>query len=450
MYSPRGLRATFFTSDRKSNKRTDFRKVSPFFDYLHTFEDSLRVVCAHINKSVVRAHTTGPLFCCCLFMGIGSSYPALAVLALEVFHLPLVNTFWFNNRTQNGWSISLAYTLLWWLIRVGFDLGNPLLPITSIDLFFESVKLYAGWFVIFISLAVIVGWLFCILMDIREPIPFYAIFPSFPSYAIDTSGLTPCQTDLDTVALYDAECQAGLQRWSFEHIDPPYWHTLVGIVLQLFAVSIPAVLFWSLFTFQKYVAFGVPLAMKIIGYTAAGFFWYYRTDLYVWGPTKYNIEPRRLSAKSDDNSPYAFDPPMDVGGIIYRRTRATVIRNVLVIGLVDTIVFFILAGVLVFPSTIPTLSVVIGVGLALILFMALAVIIVAIFVRLSSPSSSSATIQEKVSRCRVVKNDHDEEQQQQQCALNAIDKTRINSRHTRLALSSSPHANGSLLLLTSK
>lgn len=386
-------------------------------------------------------------------MGIGASYPALAALALEVFHLPLVNTFWFNNRTQNGWSISLTFTLFWWLIRVGFDLGNPLLPITSIDLFFESVRLYAGWFVVFIALAAFVGWLFCILADLREPIPFYAILPSFTSYAVDTSGLTPCQTDLDTVALYDAECQSGLQRWSFDHIDPPYWHTLVGIVLELFTVSIPAILFWSLLTSQKYIAFGLPLGMKVVGYGAAGLYWYYFTDLYVWGPTKYNIDPRRLSAKSDDNSPYAFDPPMDAGGIIYRRTRATVIRNVLVIGLVDTFVFLILAGILVFPSTIPTLSVVIGVGLALIIFLGLVIIVIAIIVRLSSPSSSATTV-EKVSRCRAIKNDADDDElKQQRCPLNATkpSSSHLNTRNTRIALSSpQPYGNGSLLLLTSK
>lgn len=309
-------------------------------------------------------------------MGIASSsFPTLAVLALEVFHFPLIASFWYNNRTHTGYAIALVYTYFWWLIRVGFDLGNPLLPIVSVDLFFESIRIYAGWFVVFSALAALIGWSICVLMDMREPIPFYAILPTFESYVIDTSGPTPCQeSDFDTVEKYDAECRLGLQRWCFEHVEPPYWHTLVGVLLELFTLSIPAILFWSFLSWNKWAAFGTPLVMKVIGYVVAGLYWSYRTDLYVWGPAEYNIAPRRLVAKSDDNSLYAYDPPMDRSGILFRRTQTTVMRNVLVMGLIDTALFLIIAGMIVFPATMPAFNTIIGISLALIIMIGLAIL----------------------------------------------------------------------------
>lgn len=380
-------------------------------------------------------------------MGItSSSFPALTVLALEVFHLPLITTFWFNNRTHSGWSIALTYTYFWWLIRVGFDLGNPLLPLQSVDLFFESVRLYAGWFVLFSGLAALIGWIICVVMDIREPIPFYAILPSFVSYTIDTTDLTPCNQEeaLNTVAQYDADSRPGLQRWNFDHIDPPYWHTLVGILLELFTVSVPAILFWTLFANNKIIAFSVPLGMKLLGYIAAGLYWSYCTDLYVWGPAEYNIKQRRRIAQNDDNSFYAFDPPMDKNNILFKRTQATIIRNVLIIGLIDMVLFLILAGILVFSASLPTLSLMVGVGLALVIFIGLVILVVTIIFWLRSPSV--ATTDDTVSytrtpQCRIPSPDEED-------LLDA--KPRCAALNTKSRIKRIANNSGHMLLLTNK
>ena len=315
-------------------------------------------------------------------MGVASSnLPAMAAIGLEVFIWPLVGSMWFNTRCLSGWAVAGTFVYLWFLIRVGFDLYDPLqtVPLFSNE-FLQSEAIYFKYYPILILVSLLVGWFICLLMDIREPIGFYMLWPSFSTRNPNNVVSTPCRpVDKEKLRAYYCMCNKGLQRHCFAYIETPYIHILVGVLLVLFTFILPAFLFWYLMSVNKYAAFFVGLGMRVIGYVLAWFFWSYRTDLAVWGPSEYNMKMRLEAARNDpDNSIYAEDP--DITGIewaLYAETQSVVTKNVLVIGLIDVLGFLLLGGLIVFPS-VADVDVVWIVGLSLVLFLALIFVIIGI------------------------------------------------------------------------
>jgi hypothetical protein len=302
-------------------------------------------------------------------MGAASSnMPALAALGLEVFMYPLIFSMWFNSRCFSGWACALSYLFFWFLIRVGFQIHNPLSTLVTPTDISEGNRIYFGWFPVFMFIAALAGWIVCLLMDIREAIPLYALFPSFNTTSVD---LTPCEAQYaEKLKQYDCDCSHGIQRWCFNYVDPPYWHTFVGILLALFTLILPALLFFFLYPNAKWGAFIALIAIKIVGYIVAWAFWTYRTDLYVWGPSEFNTAPRIETAKKNENSVYADDPDLDgIAKILYRRTQWVINKNVLVIGLTDVLGCLLIGGLIVIPST-PDVDIIWITGLIFILAVA--------------------------------------------------------------------------------
>lgn len=310
-------------------------------------------------------------------MGVASSnLPEMAALGVEVFIYPIVASMWFNTRCGGGWAVAGTWSYLYFLLRVGFDLRDPLKaysPILQQQELSEALALYFRYYPIFLAIALFIGWFICLLMDIREPIGFGALWPSFTTRNLNNIVSTPCRPiDLEKLRAYYCMCNKGLQRWCLSYIEPPYWHIFVGILLALWTLTLPFFLFSYLLTINKYAAFFVPLVLRIVGYVVAWLYWSYRTALYVWGPTEYNMQGRLEAARNDpDNSVYAEDP--DISGIewaLYAETQAVINKNVLIIGLIDVLGFILVGGLIVFPS-MPDVDVVWVVGLAFILLLGL-------------------------------------------------------------------------------
>lgn len=305
----------------------------------------------------------------------------MAALGLEVFMWPLVGSMWFNTRCLSGWSVAGVLVYFWFLIRVGFDLRDPLatVPLGSEE-FLQSEAIYFKYYPILILVALLVGWFICLLMDIREPIGFYLLWPSFSTRNPNNVISTPCRPiDKEKLRAYYCMCNKGLQRHCFSYIETPYIHILVGVLLVIFTLILPGFLFWYLMGVNKYAAFFTALFMKVIGYPLAWLFWSYRTDLAVWGPSEYNMKLRLEAARADpDNSIYAEDP--DITGIewaLYAETQSVINKNVLVMGLIDVLGFILLGGLIVFPS-VADVDIVWLVGLSFVLLLALLFVIVGI------------------------------------------------------------------------
>jgi len=305
----------------------------------------------------------------------------MAVVGLEVFLFTLVGSMWFKPRFLSGWSVAGTLIYFWFLIRVGFDLRDPLqaVPFGS-EAFFQSEAIYFKYYPIFILVALIVGWFICLLMDIREPIGFYLLWPSFATRNPNNVVSTPCRPiDLAKLRAYYCMCNKGLQRHCFSYIETPYIHILVGVLLVIFILLLPGLLFWYLMGVNKYAAFFVPLFMKVIGYPLAWLFWSYRTDLAIWGPSEYNMKLRLEAVRlGPDKSIHAVNPRLTGTRLaLYAETQSVINKNVLVMGLIDVLGFILLGGLIVFPS-VPDVDVIWIVGLSFVLLLALIFVIVGI------------------------------------------------------------------------
>lgn len=315
-----------------------------------------------------------------------SDLPQLAILGVRVFIYPLIGALWYNNRCNSGWVYATTYVYFWWLISVGFNLQGlfSLFLTGGLAAITQDLIIYFVVFPIIILVAAILGAIICSLLDIRETMPFYALFPSFITHNVDYLVSTPCNPiDIDALKAFYCMCQRGLERWCFSFIDPPYLHTLVGFILSIIVVSLPDFLFWFFVESNKLVAFLVPLGLKIGGYILAWLYWSYRTDLYVWGPSAYNMAFRRESVRKDpDRSLYANDPNIDAfDTVLFAETQSVINKNVLVMALIDIFGFLLIGGVIVIPTT-PNVNVVIWVGIAYLLLILIIVILIGLILYL--------------------------------------------------------------------
>ena len=303
----------------------------------------------------------------------------IAALGVEVFVFPLAATMWFNTRTLSGASSAAALSYFWYLVRIGFDIYNPLSPIDADHA--TAVKFYFGWYPLLIAVAVVVGWFICLVMDIREPVGLYTLFPSFRTHDLENVGAgTPCDP-IDKAKLRDYLCACdskGIERWCFTHIQPNYWNVLVGVLLVLWTLFLPHLLFWGLLTVNKWAALFSALPVAAIGYFLFWVYSSYRTDLRNWGATEYNMKERLEAIKKDPvNSIYAEDPDIsDFAPALYAETQSLINKNVLIMSLTHLLGFILIGGLIVFP-TVPNISVVWPVGLAYILLLAFIIAVVA-------------------------------------------------------------------------
>lgn len=310
------------------------------------------------------------------------SLQSLSTLAVEVFVFPIVATLWFNDRATvgGGWK-AVAISYFWLLIRIGFDVRDPILSISPLSPDFETAVIYyAGYFTLLIALGAIVGWLIALLMDIGEPIGFHNLFPSFRTHNLDNVVSTPCNpVDLVKLRDYLCNCDKGIEAWCFTHIEANYWHIFVGLVLVLITLFLPSILFWLLIDTNKWLAFALYIVLAAIGYFAAWFYWSYFTGLREWGPSAYNMAHRLEAIQRDPyNSIYAEDPDITpFAEALYTETQARINKTVLIMVMVHLIGFLLIGGFIVFPSTPTSLTTIVIVGLVFLLAIAFVILLLA-------------------------------------------------------------------------
>lgn len=310
------------------------------------------------------------------------SLPELSVLGIEVFVFPIAATLWFNTKTYGGATTAAAISYFWFLVRVGQNLSDPLLTLSPLSPdFARAVMYYFLYFPLLILLGTLVGQLINILMDIGEPIASYRLFPSFRTHNIDNVVSAPCNP-VDIAALRDFYCACesrGLSAFCFTHIEPNYWAVFIGLILVIITLFAPSFIFWILFPRNKWLAFVLGLAMAILGYFAAWFYWSYWTDLGTWGPTEYNMAVRLESIRKDPStSVYAEDPDISsFAPALYAETQARVNKTVLVMALVHLFGFLLIGGLIVVPNTPVRLTVITIVGIVYLVVIAFIVALLA-------------------------------------------------------------------------
>ena len=304
----------------------------------------------------------------------------IAELGLEVFVFPIAATLWFNTKTLSGGWTAAAITYFWFLVRVGFNIRDPLQSFSLLSPDIETALLYYfGWFPLLIALGTFVGWLICLLMDMGEPIGLYKLFPSFRTHNLNNVVSTPCDpVDLVKLRDYFCACDKGIEAWCFTHIEPNYWHVLIGILLAIITLFLPHVLFWLLFDRNKWLAFVLAIVIAVLGYFAAWFYWSYWTDLRTWGPTEYNMATRLEAIRKDPyNSIYAEDPDITAfAPALYAETQARINKTVIVMALVHLFGFLLIGGLIVIPAA-ASLSIITIVGLIYLLAIAFIIALIA-------------------------------------------------------------------------
>lgn len=322
-----------------------------------------------------------------------ADFQELAYLGPRVFLYPLVGGMLYNNKCHTGWTIALTYSFFWWLLTIGFDLRDPLPPILlrhGLAIFEEASFIYFAIFPILMFISGVLSGYISRLFDIRASTPWEAIFPSFSS--IDLSGLSSrCDAEaLAALKEYYCMCYKGLTNGCYILIDPPYWHTFVGFLLQLIILTIPDYIFWYFIPTRERLAVLLPLGLKILGWILAWLYWSYRTDLYVWGPTEWNTRARRDAYnKSPNTSLYGMDPNIDAfDSILFAQTQSLIDRNVFVMAIIDLLGFILIAGVIAVP-TVPDVDVVIFVGIGYLALLLLIALFVHLFLHMRRSSQPS-------------------------------------------------------------
>jgi hypothetical protein len=76
---------------------------------------------------------------------------------------------------------------------------------------------------------------------------------------------------------------------------------------------LPFLLYDVLYYVNRVAAFLVALLLQLVGFVLLALFWIYRTDLYVWGPSEYNLAERALQYKKNET-------PKKIGAVAVPQT----------------------------------------------------------------------------------------------------------------------------------
>lgn len=211
--------------------------------------------------------------------------PELATRAVLFTILPLVMCLWFNSRTLLGYAPVIFF--LWWeySIEFGTGLDNVLNIYTGVDYqdaMFVFFVIYGSLTICFCGVALLVGFVF----NIPGLLPFYALFT-----ASDDSPIAIHGTKFER----PAAGYTGLNRHGIVNIPRPWIHCLVTFILFCFTVIAPFVIYDQFEDARNShaaypgVAWGLGMGIAALGYFGCFLFWWFYTDIYVWGPTATNI-----------------------------------------------------------------------------------------------------------------------------------------------------------------
>jgi hypothetical protein len=310
----------------------------------------------------------------------------LAPMCVEVLILPLVLSLWLYSKTGLGGGVAATSVLLYHFLRVGYNFKNPLPVYTTSQEISDANAVYFRHFPLFIVASATVGTLVGYLLDLRGMLPYYRLSEGTAGERLEVA------TGGDSVKDYITKFQNtyesdGYVQWGYKRIAMPVMHLFFTTIIFLWTVPLSFMLFGFLFPVSKYAAFGSAGLVALLGYIVLAIYSLKKTELGVYGPSKENLRQRTkgfyaYSRKEDDDA-LIVDPdfgPNDSNGqnkyrdAVFERTKYTIYKNVLVIGLIHLIGFILEAGVVTF-LTDPSINVPWIVGLCYILLVALVVLI---------------------------------------------------------------------------
>jgi hypothetical protein len=309
------------------------------------------------------------------------------ILGVQVTVLPFVLALWFHNRSLTGWAYP-SVMLIWWqiAIRDGLNVNNPLSnPLYSpLDLQ-QAQYLYFVVFPTTIVACALLGTAVAWLLGLPFLIPTESVWPdspglSFNNPSINTEGYSNSRILARQDAAVPDDC--GLTAFGFTQIPKQYFHFLVTLVLFVFTVALPFILFEWLYTTTKLGAFLCCLLIPVVGYFVSGLFWRYVTSLYVFGPNEKNMKDRddqmTLNRKNDDRTMSEPDlTDTSIRTMVYANTNYNIWKTVIIIGGLHVLTFLLVGGVATFTDPVDV-DVVWILGICLILAIAFIVAMVVI------------------------------------------------------------------------
>ena len=271
-----------------------------------------------------------------------SALSAVAVLAPEMSVLPMAAALWFHSERLTGCFVVLGF-LLWYHvgIREAWNVRNPLQDYAGQDLA-DAQQVYNGIYVSCALCAALVGGLVAYITGLRGVWPLYAALPHDP--AEDADAKLVKRSMRANVIAHDLGYRSGLARWGFSNIAPPTAHVFVTLLLFLFTVVLPHLIFSLVFASSAWGAFGAALGVLLLGYALTWVYWAWNTDLYVWGPCERNTKKR-------DEADEGMPADAKLRKTIFARTRYRVLKNVLIMALLHCVGFLVVAGAVTFPTT---------------------------------------------------------------------------------------------------
>jgi hypothetical protein len=319
-------------------------------------------------------------------MTFSDTVDPLVVFLLSRTILPFSLSMWFHGQAMQGWGISAALIFFWHVISYGADYG---LPKTLIDT--DSDAQYVYWILLSVLILVcalagtIVSW----LLGLHGILPFYTFsrknwWLRGMGEMLDTGLMTvPAEDQAELQAALDRLHALELQRWGYNSIVVPLWHNVVTLLGFFVCCMLPFLLYDVIYNYHKLAAFLVGLFLQLVGFVLLALYWVYRTDLYVWGPSAYNLAERELEHKKDqslkigsvaipqtalgtsDEGLYNYKD--SVRELIFKRTRNAIIKNVVALAVLQILGFLLLTVATSFVTN-PSFNVMWPIALVYVLF----------------------------------------------------------------------------------
>lgn len=277
-------------------------------------------------------------------MGIAASnLPIIATTVLELSILPLVMSLWFNSKSLLAFGMTL-FVLGWdYCVRMAFNLGNPLSTYLADELT-EATKIYVGVLGIMAILMAILGQFTAYVFDLPELLPIWSILPTYRRTPLsfkrkrrlplseDGTEVTDPSEKSEAQAATDYDNETGLDRNGIISIPRPTIHVVVCVILFLFAVVAPSIIYSMIMDNHKIAGVVCIVLIPAIGYVLLGIYCYYMTDLWVFGLTKKNV--KNYNSHHAGSIRDGFIKQLSCSKEEEKETKERVLLTVLILGII--------------------------------------------------------------------------------------------------------------------
>jgi len=198
-------------------------------------------------------------------MGVAhSNLPTIATLAMEMSVCTMMLAIWLHStHKMSSWGIAFTLMFGWSIIvREAYGVDNPLAPLIGQDLI-DAQLIYNGIYGFIALVFELLGDFICLILDIPGVLPFYAC------------------------VFGNRGKNHKLWRWG-RKCPPPYRHTVITFILFAAAILPAFVTYSQLMDTNRGWALGVAIVVPVVVYVITALYWWFDTDLYVFGPTSRN------------------------------------------------------------------------------------------------------------------------------------------------------------------